>query len=177
MIWKISIIQSVTGTTGIHSEMLHAYLWDSISVRDTAVRTNMKENSYHGMLLGLLRSQGRWLVKSNAETGEGYSDISIQIPEWIGIVVELKYANDGNLEVSCKEALDQIEEKKYGEGFKAPQRKKDHQIRDCVLWERMYGCYGIMFVLRHPFVLPKKQVKGECWRTFTDVAEGAFIYF
>ena len=62
-------------------DMLHDYLWDSISVRDTAVRRNMKENFYHGMLLGLLRSQDSWLVKSNAETGEGYSDISIQTPE------------------------------------------------------------------------------------------------
>ena len=71
-------------------EMLGDYLWDSISVRDTAVRRNMKENFYHGMLLGLLRSQGSWLVKSNAETGEGYSDISIQTPERLGIVIELK---------------------------------------------------------------------------------------
>ena len=73
-------------------KMLGDYLWDSIRVRDTAVRTNMKENFYHGMLLGLLRSQGNWLVKSNAETGEGYSDISIQTPSRIGIVIEIKYA-------------------------------------------------------------------------------------
>lgn len=62
-------------TDTIH-EMLGNYLWDSISVRDTAVRRNMKENFYHGMLLGLLQSQDSWLVKSDAETGEGYSDIS-----------------------------------------------------------------------------------------------------
>ena len=94
------------------------YLWDSIRVRDTAVRTNMKENFYHGMLLGLLRSQGNWLVKSNAETGEGYSDISIQTPSRIGIVIEIKYAEDGNLEAACAEALRQIEKKKYAEGLK-----------------------------------------------------------
>ena len=105
-------------------EMLHDYLWDSISVRDTAVRTNMKENFYHGMLLGLLRSQGNWLVKSNAETGEGYSDISIQTPNRIGIVIEVKYADDGNLEAACKEALEQIEEKKYAEGLKRGGMKK-----------------------------------------------------
>ena len=91
--------------------MLGDYLWDSISVRDTAVRRNMKENFYHGMLLGLLRSQGSWLVKSNAETGEGYSDISVQTPERIGIVIEIKYADDGNLEKACDEALVQIEER------------------------------------------------------------------
>ena len=105
-------------------EMLGNYLWDSISVRDTAVRRNMKENFYHGMLLGLLRSQGSWLVKSNAETGEGYSDISIQTPDRVGIVIELKYADDGNLEAAGWEALRQIEEKKYAEGLKRWGTKK-----------------------------------------------------
>ena len=105
-------------------EMLGDYLWDSISVRDTAVRKKMKENFYHGMLLGLLQNQDNWLVKSNAETGEGYSDISIQTPERTGIVIELKYADDGNLERACKEALKQIEEKKYAEGLKRRGMKK-----------------------------------------------------
>ena len=105
-------------------EMLSDYLWDSIRVRDTAVRRNMKENFYHGMLLGLLRSQGNWLVKSNAETGEGYSDISVQTPDRLGIVIELKYANDGNLETACTEALKQIDEKKYTEGLKRRGMKK-----------------------------------------------------
>lgn len=104
--------------------MLGDYLWDSISVRDTAVRRNMKENFYHGMLLGLLQSQGRWLVKSNRETGEGYSDISIQTPGRIGMIIELKYAADGNLEKACDEALVQIEEKKYAEGLKRRGTKK-----------------------------------------------------
>ena len=105
-------------------EMLGDYLWDSISVRDTAVRKKMKENFYHGMLLGLLQNQDNWLVKSNAETGEGYSDISIQTPERTGIVIELKYAEDGNLERACKEALKQSEEKKYAEGLKRRGMKK-----------------------------------------------------
>ena len=106
------------GDTVVIQEMLSDYLWDSISVRDTAVRRHMKENFYHGMLLGLLQNQDSWLVKSNAETGEGYSDISIQTPERTGIVIELKYAEDGNLEAACSEALKQIEEKKYAEGLK-----------------------------------------------------------
>lgn len=112
------------GDAAAIQEMLHDYLWDSISVRDTAVRKAMKENFYHGMLLGLLRSQGNWLVKSNAETGEGYSDISIQTPNRIGMVIELKYADDGNLEAACKEALAQIEEKRYAEGLKRRGTKK-----------------------------------------------------
>lgn len=98
--------------------MLHDYLWDAISVRDTAVRKNRKENFYHGMLLGLLQSQGNWLIQSNAELGEGYSDISICTSEKIGIIIELKYAEDGNLEKGCEEALKQIEEKKYAAGLK-----------------------------------------------------------
>lgn len=106
------------GDTDTIQEMLGDYLWDSISVRDTAVRRNLKENFYHGMLLGLLQSRDNWLVKSNAETGEGYSDISIQTPERLGIVIEVKYAGDGNLEKACQEALEQIEEKKYAEGLK-----------------------------------------------------------
>ena len=112
------------GDTDVIQGMLGEYLWDSISVRDTAVRRNMKENFYHGMLLGLLKNQDSWLVKSNAETGEGYSDISIQTPDKAGIVIELKYAEDGNLEKACSEALKQIEEKKYAEGLKRRGTKK-----------------------------------------------------
>ena len=112
------------GDTDTIQEMLGDYLWNSISVRDTAVRRNMKENFYHGMLLGLLQNQDSWLVKSNAETGEGYSDISIQTPERVGIVIELKYADDGNLEKACREALEQIEEKKYAQGLKRRSMKK-----------------------------------------------------
>ena len=112
------------GDADVIQEMLGDYLWESISVRDTAVRRNMKENFYHGMLLGLLQNQDNWLVKSNAETGEGYSDISIRMPNRTGIVIELKYADDGNLEAACSEALKQIKEKKYAEGLKRRGTKK-----------------------------------------------------
>ena len=112
------------GDTDTIREMLDDYLWESISVRDTAVRRNMKENFYHGMLIGLLQNQDSWLVKSNAETGEGYSYISIQTPDRTGIVIELKYAHDGNLEAACAEALKQIGEKKYAEGLKRRGMKK-----------------------------------------------------
>ncbi len=113
-----------TGDVSVIQDMLHDYLWDSISVRDTAVRTNMKENFYHGMVLGLLRSQGNWLIQSNAELGEGYSNISICTQERIGIVIELKYADNGDLTVACTEALREIEDRKYAEGLKHRGMKK-----------------------------------------------------
>ena len=112
------------GDVATIQDMLHDYLWDSISVRDTAVRSNMKENFYHGMLLGLLQSQGSWIVRSNAEAGVGYSDISIATPERVGIVIELKYAEDGNLEAACARALQQIEERKYAAGLQRRGVKK-----------------------------------------------------
>lgn len=105
------------GDAVLIEEMLRDYLWDSISVRDTAVRRNRKENFYHGMLLGLLQSQGNWLIQSNAELGEGYSDISICTSNRTGIVIELKYVDDGNLEKGCREVLKQIEERKYAIGL------------------------------------------------------------
>ena len=108
----------IHGDVNTIQDMLNDYLWDSISIRDTAVQRNRKENFNHGMLLGLLQSQDTWSVRSNAESGEGYSDISIETPERNGIVIEVKYAEDGNLEKACREALLQIEEKKYGEGLK-----------------------------------------------------------
>lgn len=101
------------GDAAAVEEMLREYLWDSISIRDTAVRKEMKENFYHGLLLGLLRSRADWLTRSNTEMGEGYSDIVVCTPERTGIVIELKYAEDGKLEKGCQEALAQIEDRKY----------------------------------------------------------------
>lgn len=101
------------GDAAVIENLLDKYLWNSISIRDTAVKTGMKENFYHGMLLGLLQYENNWIIKSNAESGEGYSDISIKTPERIGVVIELKYAQDNNLEKWCTQALDQIERNRY----------------------------------------------------------------
>ena len=96
-------------------EQFNDYLWNTISIRDIAVR-GKKENFYHGILLGLLRYKESWAVSSNQESGEGYSDILVEIgKERIGIVIELKYPKDGNLEKGCLEALEQIEDKHYEE--------------------------------------------------------------
>ena len=90
------------------------YLWNTISIRDTAVAKEKKENFYHGILLGLLGYKSNWLIKSNAESGIGYSDILVEVPtNRTGIVIEIKYAEDGDLDAACEKALKQIEEKDY----------------------------------------------------------------
>ncbi len=94
-------------------KMLGDYLWNSISVRDTAVREEKKENFYHGMLLGLLQYKNNWKIKSNAESGEGYCDILIETPKRVGVVIEVKYAQDANLEAGCERAVAQIAQNHY----------------------------------------------------------------
>ncbi len=93
-----------------------SYLDETISVRDTYVKKEMKENFYHGILLGLFGNMHTWTVRSNAESGEGYSDISVEIKnEKIGIVIELKYAENASFDAACKEAMKQIRERNYEE--------------------------------------------------------------
>ena len=93
-----------------------SYLKKTISIRDTFVRKEKKENFYHGILVGLLGYKDSWGVSSNKESGEGYSDILVEIEdEDIGIVIELKYADDGDLEAGCRKALAQIEANNYEE--------------------------------------------------------------
>lgn len=90
------------------------YLWNTISIRDTAVAKEKKENFYHGILLGLLGYKSSWLIKSNAESGTGYSDILVEVPtNRTGMVIELKYAENGDMDAACEDALRQIEEKNY----------------------------------------------------------------
>ena len=92
-----------------------------ISILDTKASDDMKENFYHGLLLGLLRgSNPGWLIKSNRESGDGFSDILIQ-PEDpdAGIVIEVKYAKEmKNLDVACEAAMAQIKEKRYDEALR-----------------------------------------------------------
>ena len=102
------------GDAQMIEKLFNEYLWETISIRDTASAKSQKENFYHGILLGLLRHKEKWLVQSNAESGEGYSDILVEVPESrTGIVIEVKYAQDGKLEEECTETLRQIEDKKY----------------------------------------------------------------
>ena len=102
------------GNAEVIEKLFNDYLWNTISIRDTASAKEWKENFYHGILLGLLGHMGNWLVKSNEESGEGYSDILIEVPESrTGIVIEMKYAEEGRLEYACRAALQQIEGRKY----------------------------------------------------------------
>ena len=95
-------------------QIFSGYLNDTISIRDTAVRKELKENFYHGFLLGLLRYRRDWKVLSNRESGRGYADIVIELfMQKMGIVIELKYVDDGNLEAGCQAALAQIEQEGY----------------------------------------------------------------
>lgn len=89
-----------------------------ISILDTKAPDDMKENFYHGLILGLLRgSNPDWLIKSNRESGDGFSDILIK-PEDpdAGIVIEVKYAKEmKNLDAACEAAMAQIKDKRYDE--------------------------------------------------------------
>ena len=95
------------------------YLKKTISIRDTFVKKVMKENFYHGILIGILGVKEDWGVFSNREMGEGYSDILIETQSSeMAILIEVKYADDGNLDKACEQALKQIENQKYDEELK-----------------------------------------------------------
>lgn len=94
-----------------------AILDKSISILDTKARDEYKENFYHGLLIGLLRSEPEWLIKSNKESGDGFCDIFIE-PENpdAGIVIEVKYsASLDGMEKMCETALRQIKDRRYDE--------------------------------------------------------------
>lgn len=99
-------------------EKFTEFLKKTISIRDTFVKKRLKENFYHGILLGLLSCHNGWLVSSNQEAGDGYSDILLMMEdEDTGIVIEVKYAENGELEAECEEALKQIEKNRYEEAL------------------------------------------------------------
>ncbi len=104
------------GDTEAIESGFNSYLRKTISLRDNSVRKDTKENFYHGILLGLFAGMEGWLVRSNAESGEGYSDISIEIEDKdIGIVIELKYAQNAAFDEGCRKALQQIRDRNYEE--------------------------------------------------------------
>ena len=100
-------------------QLFTAYLGKTISIRDTFVRKPTKENFYHGILLGILGYKNEWYVQSNKEAGGGYSDILIRIDsESTGIIIEVKYAEKGQLDSVCQETLKQIRARGYADALK-----------------------------------------------------------
>ena len=94
------------------------YMKKTISIRDTFARKPTKENFYHGLLLGILGFKENWSVMSNRESGDGFGDILIRIEdEDVGIVIEVKYADDENLQGECEKALQQIIDIRYTEAL------------------------------------------------------------
>lgn len=94
------------------------YMKKTISIRDTFARKPTKENFYHGLLLGILGFKENWSVMSNRASGDGFGDILIRIEdEDVGIVIEVKYADDGNLQGECEKALQQIIDIRYTEAL------------------------------------------------------------
>ena len=102
----------------ILARQLNIVMGRMISILDTKAPDDMKENFYHGLLLGLLRgSNPDWLIKSNRESGDGFSDILIK-PENpdLGIVIEVKYAKEfKGLDTACDAAMARIKQKRYDE--------------------------------------------------------------
>ena len=113
--------------------ILSIYLKKTISIRDTFVQKKMKENFYHGILIGILGLKEHWGISSNRESGDGYSDIVIETEDMEkGIIIEAKYAEDGDLQKACEKALAQIKDNHYEEEL------EDEGIEDILK-------YGIAF--------------------------------
>ena len=130
------------------NRMLNGYLIETISIRDSIAREGKKENFYHGFLLGILNFGGDWLVQSNREAGNGYSDILIRcIGRPLGIVIEMKYGDSGNLEADCREALAQIGEQQYTEELKKYGCKQIY-------------CYGIACWKKQCMVMMEEELLG-----------------
>ena len=107
------------------ARQLNIVMGRMISILDTKAPDDLKENFYHGLLLGLLRgSNPDWLIKSNRESGDGFSDILI-MPEDpdAGIIIEVKYAKEiKGLDAACDAAMAQIKDKCYDEALRDEDR-------------------------------------------------------
>ncbi len=93
------------------SDIITTQLMDTISFYDYS------EDYYHGFLAGILKNNGRYIVKSNRESGLGRYDLILKTKKILkgsAILLEFKVAdNVHGLEKGCKEALQQIEDKHY----------------------------------------------------------------
>lgn len=106
-----------TGDAETIQKHLNLVMTRMISILDTKARDDQKENFYHGLLLGLLRSDPTWLIMSNVESGDGFSDILIEPDDPdAGIIIEVKYSPTfAGLDEACKRALEQVKTRRYDE--------------------------------------------------------------
>ena len=106
-----------TGDAETIQKHLNLVMTRMISILDTKARDDQKENFYHGLLLGLLRSDPTWLIMSNVESGDGFSDILIEPDDPdAGIIIEVKYSPTfAGLDETCKKALEQVKTRRYDE--------------------------------------------------------------
>lgn len=106
-----------TGDAEVIQKHLNLVMTRMISILDTKARDDQKENFYHGLLLGLLRSDPTWLIMSNVESGDGFSDILIEPDDPdAGIIIEVKYSPTfAGLDEACKKALEQVKTRRYDE--------------------------------------------------------------
>lgn len=108
-----------TGNVAEVEHLFEEYLKQTVSIRDTFARKPTKENFYHGIMLGILGFKSGWYVKSNRETGDGFGDIIIKIEDkGIGMILEIKYAENAHFSAECENAMKQIENKGYDAEFK-----------------------------------------------------------
>ncbi|MCD7813679.1 MAG: ATP-binding protein [Lachnospiraceae bacterium] len=103
-----------TGDAEKTEKLLTSYLYDSITVRDSSVQKDKKEILYHGLMIGILANVDNWKAKTNADSGDGYCDVKVEIAkESIGMIIEFKYADNARLTEGCKDAVAQIERMDY----------------------------------------------------------------
>lgn len=136
------------GNAAQAKQCFETYLKRTISIRDTFVQKKLKENFYHGILLGILGMRENWTVSSNRESGDGYSDIMIETENGeIGMILELKYAQDGDLDAACEQAMEQIDRTGYMEALR---EEEVHHVRK----------YAVACYLKHcKFVLKNEVIE------------------
>ncbi|MCD7764872.1 MAG: ATP-binding protein [Lachnospiraceae bacterium] len=108
-----------TGDAAGTQKLLTSYLYDSITVRDSGVQKDKKEILYHGLMIGILANIDGWKSKTNADSGDGYCDVRVEIEkEDIGIIIEFKYAENAQFTAGCDDAMTQIERMDYTQELK-----------------------------------------------------------